>query len=318
MSTAREESWQIKRRADVCAGTNEPFKDGDEFMTRLLFIDGEYVREDYSLTWWNENNPERGISAWKSMFRLPPAPEEPVKKENAESLLRKMVAKEDADDTNAIYILAVMLERKKILVEKDIQMRDDKTKVRVYEHKKTGDTFLIVDPELKLAEIEQVQEEVVGLLGGKPPKTATVIYFEMVLHALVEKHKKILFPKKPVGGEEGIVQKLAASFFALLAGKKSPWWEESNKVFNRFEDSETWGPAVTEYRDLIERIPQEVRFQGLGKPALAKALETLALQEPAEITETEVLEAFNIDDPRIIELREKFLAAVQAAATYNS
>ncbi len=316
MANVREESWQIKRRSDLCAGTNEPFADKEEIMTRLLFKDGEYVREDYKLAWWNEHKPDHGLSAWKGVFHVPPPPTEVVKKENAETLLRKMVAKEDADDTNAIYILAVMLERKKILAEKEVQTREDKVKILVYEHKKTGETFLVIDPELKLAEIEKVQEEVVGLLGGKPPKTETVYFFEAVLHALIEKHEKILFPKRPVGGEEGIAQKLAASFFALLAGKKNPYWEESNKVFNRFEDSETWGPVIAGYRDLIERIPQEIRFQGLERSAFTKQLEALSLKEPKDLSETDVLAAFASDAPRITELREKVLEAVRAASTY--
>ncbi|MFA7256600.1 MAG: hypothetical protein WC047_03390 [Kiritimatiellales bacterium] len=316
MSTVREESWQIKRRSDLCAGTNEPFADKEKIMTRLLFMDGEYVREDYKLSWWNEHNLDHGLSAWKSVFRVPPPPTEVVKKESAETLLRKMVAKEDADDTNAIYILAVMLERKKILVEKNVQIREDKTKIRVYEHKKSGETFLVVDPELKLAEIEKVQEEVVGLLGGKPPKTETVYCFEAILHTLIEKHEKLLFPKRPIGGEEGIAQKLAASFFSLLAGKKSPYWEESDKVFNRFEDSETWSPVIADYRDLIERIPQEIRFQGLEKQAFTKALEALAIKEPKELNEQEVLTALSSDAPRLAELREKVFEAARTATAY--
>jgi hypothetical protein len=318
MATVREESWQIKRRSDLCAGTNEPFADKEAIMTRLLFQDGEYVREDYKLSWWDEHSPNHGLSAWKSTFHVPPPPTEVVKKENAETLLRNRIAKEDADDINAIYILAVMLERKKILVEKEVQTREDRTKIRVYEHKKTGETFLVVDPELKLAEIEKIQEEVIGLLGGKPPKTETVYFFEAILHALIEKYEKLLFPKRPVGGEEGIVQKLAASFFALLAGKKSPYWEESNKVFNRFEDSETWGPVIAGYRDLIERIPQEIRFQGLEKQAFTKALEALSIKEPKELSEQEVLAAFSSNEPRVAELREKVLEAVRLATTYSA
>lgn len=317
MSSVREESWQIKRRSDLCAGTNEPFADKEEIVTRLLFTDSGYVREDYRLAWWNEHKPDHGLSSWKSIFRIPPPPTEVVKKENAETLLRKMVAKEDADDINAIYILAVMLERKKILAEKDVQIRDDKTKVRVYEHKKTGETFLVIDPELKLAEIEKVQEEVVGLLGGKPPKTETVYFFEAILHALIEKHEKLLFPKRPIGGNDGIAQKLAASFFALLAGKKNPYWEESNKVFNRFEDSEPWSPVIAGYRDLIERVPQEVRFQGLEKSSFTKQLEALSIKEPKELSEQEVLAAFSSDNPRIVELREKVLEAVRVSVAYT-
>lgn len=314
MSTAREESWQIKRRSDSCAGSNTPFTDGDAIMTRLLFKDGGYVREDFRLDWWNQNRPDHGISAWKGVFRLPPPPEETVKKENAETLLRKMVAKEDADDTNAIYILAVMLERKKILAEKEVQFREDRTKIRVYEHKKTGETFLIVDPELKLTEIETVQEEVVGLLGGRPPKTETVYHFETVLHTLIEKHERTLFPKRPPGGDEGIAQKLAACFFALLAGKKSPHREEAVKLFNRFEEADRWREVIAGYRDLIERIPQEVRFQGLAKPAFAATLEALAIKDPNELAESEVLAAFAEEDPRLTALRTGVLEAARTAA----
>lgn len=316
MANPKEEGWQIKRRGDVCTGTGLPFGDGEEIMTRLLFQDGEYLREDYSLACWDEQNPDHGVSAWKSVYHAPPPPEEAVKKESAEGLLRKMVAKEDADDINAIYILAVMLERKKILVEKEVKIRDDQTKIRVYEHKKTGDTFLVFDPELKLAEIEQVQEQVVGLLGGKPPKTETVFDFEILLCKLVEKNKKVLFPKRPVGGEEGITQKLAACCLALLAGKKCEFRAEAEKIFNRFETSEQWGSLVEDYRQLIDTLPQEIRFQGLEKPELTRALKEFSAKEPADIVETEVLALFPEDDPRIAEPRKHLLDAVRAATRY--
>jgi hypothetical protein len=316
MATAKEENWQIKKRADVCAGTGIAFGDGEEIMTRLLHTDEGYIREDYSLACWDEQNPDHGVSAWKSVYHAPPPPEEVVKKESAESLLRKMIAKEDADDINAIYILAVMLERKKLLVEKDVQIRDDKTKIRVYEDKKSGDTFLVVDPELKLAEIASVQEEVVGLLGGKPPKTETVHQFEKLVRVLVEKYTKVLFPRKIVGGEEGITQKLAASFFALLAGKKYEHYDVSEKILNRYETNEQWGGLVESYRELIDTLPQEVRFQGLEKPDMAKQIEALAAKDPDEISLDEVQAVFASDDPRITGVREKILDAVRAATRY--
>jgi hypothetical protein len=78
------------------------------------------------------------------------------------------VAKDNDEDFDAIFILAVMLERKKVLVERDVQALEDGRKLRIYEHRKTNESFLIVDPGLKLAELGQVQEEVVVLLGGKP------------------------------------------------------------------------------------------------------------------------------------------------------
>ena len=62
-----------------------------------------------------------------------------------------------------------MLERKRILAEKDVQKHDDGSKVIVYEHKKTGETFVIPDPGLHLDQLEHVQIEVVQMLGMKQP-----------------------------------------------------------------------------------------------------------------------------------------------------
>ena len=80
---------------------------------------------------------------------------------------------EDPAKLNTIYILAVMLERKRILAEQDVQIREDGAKVRVYEHRKTGETFIITDPGLKLTELTSVQAEVVAMLGGGANGAAT-------------------------------------------------------------------------------------------------------------------------------------------------
>ena len=132
----------------------------------LRFVEGGYIREDFCEKCWTAD--ELGLSSWKTMFVVPPPPaEDAVKKENAESLLRKLMRREDEANLYAVYILALMLERKKILVERDVQRREDGAKIRIYEHRKTGEGFVVLDPELKLAELEAVQEEVVVLLGGR-------------------------------------------------------------------------------------------------------------------------------------------------------
>jgi len=94
-------------------------------------------------------------------------PEEALKKETAESLLRRLIEDDDESKTNVIYILGVMLERKRMLVERDIQGRDDGSLIRVYEHRQTGETFLIRDPQLAFDALEAVQTEVVAMLGWK-------------------------------------------------------------------------------------------------------------------------------------------------------
>ena len=71
----------------------------------------------------------------------------------------------------ASYILAVMLERKRILRVKD-QIKTDGQRIFVYEHPKTGDVFTIPDPDLQLNQLETVQRDVADLLEhGLPSDT---------------------------------------------------------------------------------------------------------------------------------------------------
>ena len=167
MGRENKENWSVRKCSKVCDQCEKEFADKESIFSRLSFEQGEYVREDFCRACWDKSNP--GLSSWQTQYLVPPPPaEEALKKENAESLLRKLMAKENEEDLNAIFILTVMLERKKLLVERDAQQAEDGRKLRIYEHRKTGESFMVIDPELKLNELEQVQEEIVVLLGGKP------------------------------------------------------------------------------------------------------------------------------------------------------
>ena len=166
MARQNNDNWSVRKCSKTCAKCEKKFEDKEILHSQLSFDAGEYIRRDFCKACWNKDDP--GLSSWKTIFMVPAPQEETVKKENVESLLRKLVAKENDEDLGAIFILAVMLERKKILVERDVQTSEDGRKLRIYEHRKTNESFLVVDPELKFAELGQVQEEVVVLLGGSP------------------------------------------------------------------------------------------------------------------------------------------------------
>ena len=63
-------------------------------------------------------------------------------------------------------VLAVMLERGKQLVERDAKPHESGGILRIYEHKKSGDTFIVLDPRLRLDQLGEVQNQVVALLSG--------------------------------------------------------------------------------------------------------------------------------------------------------
>jgi hypothetical protein len=160
--------WAIKHRADSCAVTQRPFVPGEYFYTLLYYGADGYRREDLSEeAWQNRNENIRPFSFWKSRYEtFSQKPIEPVPKESAEQLFRRLIAS-DSPPANACYVLAAMLERKRVLK----QVKTEQTpngRVLIYEQGSTGDVFVVPDPQLRLDELENVQHEVAELIRGGP------------------------------------------------------------------------------------------------------------------------------------------------------
>jgi len=175
--------WKIKARAHACSVTGEPFADKEIFYTAIFEGADEegFGRRDYSSAAWESARSElKPFSHWRSVYEEPKPEEklEVVEKENAEGLLRRLIEEDDCLTENARFILAVMLERKKTIRETDSRSLGEAT-LRIYEHTKTGEVFIVRDPMLHLTQIEAVQKEVAALLGGAseqpsaPPTSGT-------------------------------------------------------------------------------------------------------------------------------------------------
>jgi hypothetical protein len=157
--------WEIKSRSHACARTQVPFNDGETIWT-LLFRDKQgFRREDVSEAAWDQSKESvQPFSFWRSKYQAPPAaPPEPLQKESVEALLRRLLEEDQPEYLNTRYVLAAMLERKKILKPVDVR-ETDAEKILVYEHAKSGEAFLIVDPGLRLDQLDAVQNEVAALL----------------------------------------------------------------------------------------------------------------------------------------------------------
>jgi len=135
----------------------------------------EFRRSDVCATCWPAKFPDAQslpglMSHWQGFYEAPPPVTEAIQKETAETLLRKLIEQNDPAHAPAGYILAVMLERKRILKVKEQIMREGQ-RIFIYEHPKTGDIFTIADPNLRLDQLEVVQRDVAALLehGLNPP-----------------------------------------------------------------------------------------------------------------------------------------------------
>ena len=172
--------WNIQSRGHNCNACGKPFINQEQYHTLLFDERAAFRRLDVCAACWqaqySEGARERKgfISYWQGVYEAPPPPSEPIQKETAESLLRKLIELNDPQYIPAGFILAVMLERKRLLKVKEQIVRDG-LRVLVYEHTKTGDVFTITDPNLQLNQLEQVQHDVAALLqhGLNPQAVAT-------------------------------------------------------------------------------------------------------------------------------------------------
>jgi hypothetical protein len=168
--------WNIQSRAHACAACGKSFADQEPYHTLLFDEKADFRRSDICETCWQKQYSEGArdrkgfVSYWQGVFEAPAPQPEPIKKETAETLLRKLIELNDPRYVPAAYILAVMLERKRLFKVKEQVIRDNQ-RVFIYEQPDTGDVFTILDPNLQLDQLEAVQRDVAALLehGLNPP-----------------------------------------------------------------------------------------------------------------------------------------------------
>ena len=163
------QDWNIRSRGHVCTICQKPLVDRAPVVSALKESMEGYERFDCHPECWKAAERDwKPFSVWDGVYLAPVKEEkkEPLKKEDAGELLRKLVTLDDPAMKNVVYVLAVLLERSKILVERDAREQADHTIIRIYEHRKTGESFVVLDPRLRLENLAEVQQQVVALLSG--------------------------------------------------------------------------------------------------------------------------------------------------------
>ncbi len=168
--------WNIQSRAHACEACGRSFVDKEAYHTLLFDDKANFRRSDICRGCWEKQYSDGAterkgfVSYWQGVYEAPAPPVEAIKKETAESLLRKIIELNDPHYIPAAFILAVMLERKRLLKVKE-QITRENRRVFVYEQPGTGDIFTIADPDLQLNQLEAVQHDVAQLLehGLNPP-----------------------------------------------------------------------------------------------------------------------------------------------------
>lgn len=164
------QEWNIRSRGHVCSLCAQPLIDKKPCISVLRSEGDTYERFDCHPGCWQDTPRDwEPFSIWEGEYNAPAPPkpkDEPLKRETAEELLRRLLLLEDPTMQNVVYVLTVMLERSKQLIERDTKPHESGGILRIYEHRATGDTFVVLDPRLRLDQLGSVQQQVVALLSG--------------------------------------------------------------------------------------------------------------------------------------------------------
>ncbi|HWX21222.1 MAG TPA: hypothetical protein VN578_15080 [Candidatus Binatia bacterium] len=168
--------WNIQSRAHACEACSRPFADKEAYHTLLFDEKAAFRRIDICQSCWQRDYSDGArdrkgfVSYWQGVYEAPAPRTDAIQKDTAESLLRKLIELNEPRFIPAAFILAVMLERKRLLKIKE-QIEREGHRVFIYEQVGTGDVFTIIDPKLQLNQLETVQHDVAALLehGLHPP-----------------------------------------------------------------------------------------------------------------------------------------------------
>ena len=169
--------WDVQKGKAQCDACKVGFLDGQPCHCLLQLDADPLLRQDYCQGCWTKDvaNALAGskeYATWVARYKIivPVPKEEIVKRDHAEIVFRKLLASGDPSKKNIIFVLAVMLERKKILKQQKVtrnaseESGGGERKNLVYVHADTTESIVIEDPQIRLSEWGRIQKEVKNLL----------------------------------------------------------------------------------------------------------------------------------------------------------
>lgn len=165
------ETWNLRGRAGACSSCERPFEPGAVCHSELFRGGERFERRDLcDVCRARADRDPPALSRWRSVVEPPPAPvPEPIQRRSAESLLRRLAEDPSPEAANTRFILALMLERKRIIRCRDRFRNDTHARIFVYEHPGTGETFLVPDPGLSPQQAAEVRAQLAAFLQEEAP-----------------------------------------------------------------------------------------------------------------------------------------------------
>lgn len=164
--------WRLKPRAQRCAACGAPFAPecaGHSVLMPAADGEGHERRDLCAACFAALDARERAAASATWAFAVPraaprQAPEE-AHRALPDEVLRALVGRADPRDGAAAYVLALLLERGKRLVERQVSRDAAGRRVHLYELRGTGELLAVAEPALDAEALPGIQRRVAELLA---------------------------------------------------------------------------------------------------------------------------------------------------------
>ncbi|MFC2140148.1 hypothetical protein ACFLQ1_00340 [Candidatus Auribacterota bacterium] len=162
-------NWEVEKRSSSCVKCEKEFFNNEEYYTSLVLTKKEPLRKDFCQDCWPAPEKKEDVFFWKGKYKKIEKEDKIDKKKIVEELFKEYLHATDEQHINFCYLLAVMLERKKVLIEKNKSLTNKASgkNLIVYEQSKTGEVFVVEDPEIDLREVASLQKNLKEILDQK-------------------------------------------------------------------------------------------------------------------------------------------------------
>jgi hypothetical protein len=149
--------WEIRKTLGQCAGTGEDFAVGQEYFAALVECEEGFERQDFSVEFWQENEPQV-YCFWKTKMVDPEHKKKLfIDDEMLMSFFERLGEETDTEKVNFRFVLTLVLMRKRKLKYLSDAIRDGQ---EIWHMRVAGQgrEVTVVNPNLSEDQIENLSE----------------------------------------------------------------------------------------------------------------------------------------------------------------
>ncbi len=157
----------VVKRNGQCSKCEKSFEEHQEYYACLKETQEGFERYEYCPDCWDDKFREESFSFWKA--RVPGREEKKkllVDNEILIEFFKRLTESDDESKQGFIFVLALILMRKRILKYLNTKTTDDGKEIWIMKLSKEDKEYHIVNPHLDDQQIEQIREGLGNILAG--------------------------------------------------------------------------------------------------------------------------------------------------------